>query len=709
MAFGLPNHLRALMQKLASLSALIAVFCASLSAGPFHPQTLLPIPAQPGQQLSSVQVDSQGNTIVAALVMQTDLYVNGIVMKIDPQGNEVFSVLLPSQGVSLSPYAGSTPLPLVLALDSQDNIYVGGPTQRPTSYPFTSILSPNGVAAAGFLVKINGVDGTLAYAAALGGYPTSLTVDATGEPLLTLSSVVQLPVTPGAYSSGSPGPPVALMYIVRLSQAGNSLLWSAEYSGGGVACDTPTECQQINPYTSGSQILEDAQGDIWIAGNTNATALPLTPNALQGKCGCDLSIGDGFLAEFSNDGAKLLYATYVGTSGADNLLSAAMDSAGNIWMVGNTNGSDLAVTSNAIQPQLSGGPDGFIAQYSPSTNKLLYASYFGGTASDSITNVQIAPDGTVVIAGNSQSNALPIAASGFTRGSDFLATLDPQTYAGTFLTTFPSGSTGTGLTSAPGGMEAIAGTSNVVDFLAPGAIAPGTPTIYGVTSSANFIATGQVAIGELITLFGANLGPYTPVAAGLSSGQPPTELGGVQVLQGPVQLEPPTPIPLLYVQQDQINAVVGFSTNWQSNLLTLSVRNGSANSATVSIAGALDPEAFLTYPPYAAALNQDGTVNGQSNPAAAGSTIAVFATGFGDLTSPGSSAFPTAEVLVLYNGAPVTVTYAGQAPTLVAGVSQVNFVVPPSSGGSSESLEFEVLAGYGSLPWTGMPFEIWVK
>jgi uncharacterized protein (TIGR03437 family) len=213
----------------------------------------------------------------------------------------------------------------------------------------------------------------------------------------------------------------------------------------------------------------------------------------------------------------------------------------------------------------------------------------------------------------------------------------------------------------------------------------------------------------LITLFGANLGPYTPVAAGLSSGQPPTELGGVQVLQGPVQLEPPTPIPLLYVQQDQINAVVGFSTNWQSNLLTLSVRNGSASSATVSIAGALDPEAFLTYPPYAAALNQDGTVNGQSNPAAAGSTIAVFATGFGDLTSPGSSAFPTAEVLVLYNGAPVTVTYAGQAPTLVAGVSQVNFVVPPSSGGSSESLEFEVLAGYGSLPWTGMPFEIWVK
>src|ERR1700733_2747701 len=82
------------------------------------------------------------------------------------------------------------------------------------------------------------------------------------EPIFTLSSLVQLPVTPGAYSNGSPGPPVELMYIQRLSQAGNSIVWSAQYSGTGVACDSPTQCQQTNPYTQGTQILEDAQGDI---------------------------------------------------------------------------------------------------------------------------------------------------------------------------------------------------------------------------------------------------------------------------------------------------------------------------------------------------------------------------------------------------------------------------------------------------------------
>jgi uncharacterized protein (TIGR03437 family) len=692
------------MQKLALCSLVITLFCASLSGGPFYPKLLSAIPAQPGQQVSSVQVDSKGNTVVAALVLQPGQFqVNALVLKMDPQGNEVFSLLLPSQSVVLSPYAGSTPLPLVLALDNNDNIYVGGAVVAPSSYPFTNVLSSNGGAAVGgFVIRIN-ADGTLAYAAELGGFPTSLTVDPSGAALATLSTPVALPVTAGAYSSGTPAPPASLMYLVRLSQAGDGIVWSAEYSGAGVACEAPTECQQTNAFTQSSQIFEDTQGDIWVAGTTNATALPVTSNALKSTCGCNLAEGDGFLAEFSNDGTKLLYATYVGTSGADNLLSAAIDSAGNIWMAGNTTGSDLAVTSNAIQSQLSGTTDGWIAQYSPSTNKLLYASYFGGTGNDSITNVQIAADGSVVIAGNTQSPALPIAASGFTRGPDFLATFDPQTYAGTFLTTFPAGSTGTGLGSAPGGMEAIAGTSNVVDFLAPGAIAPGTPVLYGITSSANFIATGQVTANELITLFGANIGPSTPVAADLSSGTPPIVLGGVEVLQGPVQEEPSSPIPLLYVQQDQINAIVDISMNYASNLVTFSVQNGSASSSTANLLGGADPEAFLSNPPYAATLNQDGTVNGQANPAAVGSIVAVFATGMG-LQTP-----VTPDLLVLYNGAPVTVTYAGQAPTLVTGVFQVNFFVPPSGGNSSELFQFEMLDDYGSAPATGMPFEIWVK
>ncbi len=708
------------MRRLLSFCALLAACSASLSAGPFHPQTLLQIPSQPGQQISSVQVDSQGNIIATAIVTQTDVFdvtsAFGLVIKLDPQGNEIFSRLLPAL-VAGEP----SPPPLLVALDNNNNIYVGGQATASDSFPFTSLLNSSGAfTEGGFLIKLNGADGTLAYATALNGYPTSLLVDASGEALMTLSSIVQLPLTPGAYSHGGPGgfSPTVLMYIQRLSQAGDNILLSALYSGNGVNCATPMQCQNTSAFTAGSQVMEDTQGDIWIAGNTNTTDLPITPNALKSTCGCSQYAGDGFLAEFSNDGTKLLYATYIGTSspnvlssiGEDDLTAAAMDNAGNIWIVGSTNGSDFPVTSNAIQQQLAGGTDGFLAEYAPATNQFLYASYFGGAANDSIANVQIATDSTVFIAGHSQSSALPIAASGFARGPDFLATFDPQTYAGTFLTTFPGGSAGTGLASAPGGLEEIAGTSNVVDFLAPGASASGTPSLYAVTSSANFIAAGQVAPGELITLFGANIGPSAPVTADLSSGLAPTQLGGVQVMV----LN--SPVPILYAQQDQINAIVPFSpavSDSAPNALGITVNNSAAASDPANLGFVYaDPEAFVSAS-YAAALNQDGTVNSQTNPADAGSTISVFATGLGGFDPPLTDGSVVKKpvsmdnLLVLYNGAPITVTYSGQAPMLVAGVSQVNFVLPPSGGNSTLTFQFGVYNGASG--WTGMPFDIWVK
>jgi uncharacterized protein (TIGR03437 family) len=682
----------------------------NLTAQAFNPQKLLQIPSQPGQLISSLQVDAKGNTIAAAVVTATSLFdvtsQFGLVMKIDPLGNQIFSRVLPGVDSSVSP--------LALALDKNGDVYVGGETTTPAAFPFTNVLYAGG---GGFLVKLNAADGALAYAAELGGTPTSVTVDNSGQALLTLNSIVQLPLTPGAFSHGGPRPfsPAELMYVVRLSPAGDNILLSALYSADTIICATPMQCEQTSPVTQGSQIMEDAQGDIWIAGNTNTTDLPMTPNALNTMCGCSQYAGDGFLAEFSNDGAKLLYATYLGTSspsdlssaGEDDLTAAVMDSAGHIWMVGNTNGSDFPVTSNAIQQQLSGGTDGFVTEYDPATNKLLYASYFGGSANDSIANVQIAADGTVVLAGHSQSATLPIAASGFTRGPDFLATIDPQTYAGTFLTTFASGSVGSGLTSAPGGMEAISGTSNVVDFLQPGAAPAGAPSLYAVTNSANFIATGQVAAGELITLFGANIGPSTPATADLSSRLAPTQLGGVQVL---VQN---APVPLLYAEQDQINAIIPFSpavSPQSPAALTLTVKNGSANSNTASLAPVdADPEAFSFGLPYAAAVNQDGMVNSQKNAAAGGSIISVYATGLGGFEPPpmdGSvveEPAPINNALVLYNGSPVSVTYAGQAPMLIAGVSQVNFVVPPSNGNISLTFQFDVNG------WIGLPFQIWVK
>jgi uncharacterized protein (TIGR03437 family) len=94
----------------------------------------------------------------------------------------------------------------------------------------------------------------------------------------------------------------------------------------------------------------------------------------------------------------------------------------------------------------------------------------------------------------------------------------------------------------------------------------------------------------------------------------------------------------------------------------------------------------------AAALNQDYTVNSPQNPAQLGSTVMLFGTGGGQ-TSPPSVAgevtplelrplvtTPQAAIIGIPQMQPpaifLNVEYAGAAPTLLSGVTQINVTLP---------------------------------
>jgi uncharacterized protein (TIGR03437 family) len=92
----------------------------------------------------------------------------------------------------------------------------------------------------------------------------------------------------------------------------------------------------------------------------------------------------------------------------------------------------------------------------------------------------------------------------------------------------------------------------------------------------------------------------------------------------------------------------------------------------------------------AAALNQDGTPNAPATPAATGSIVTFYATGEG-ATSPagidgklGGAPLPQplAQVAVTIGGMPASIKYAGGAPGIIAGVMQVNAVVPDGISGT---------------------------
>ena len=82
------------------------------------------------------------------------------------------------------------------------------------------------------------------------------------------------------------------------------------------------------------------------------------------------------------------------------------------------------------------------------------------------------------------------------------------------------------------------------------------------------------------------------------------------------------------------------------------------------------------------AVNQDGTPNSASNPAAVGSVVSLYATGEGAVTPGGAEGRivtterPLLPVNVLLGGMVVTPEFAGGSPGLIVGLLQVNIRIP---------------------------------
>ena len=83
-------------------------------------------------------------------------------------------------------------------------------------------------------------------------------------------------------------------------------------------------------------------------------------------------------------------------------------------------------------------------------------------------------------------------------------------------------------------------------------------------------------------------------------------------------------------------------------------------------------------------VNQDNTLNSPANPATAGDIVVFYATGAGQTNPPGvdgsfaSAPFPvpTQKVSVTIGGVPANLLYQGAAPFEIAGLLQINAVVP---------------------------------
>ncbi|MBZ5723417.1 MAG: hypothetical protein LAP87_00330 [Acidobacteriia bacterium] len=199
-------------------------------------------------------------------------------------------------------------------------------------------------------------------------------------------------------------------------------------------------------------------------------------------------------------------------------------------------------------------------------------------------------------------------------------------------------------------------------------------------------ATGPVSPGEIVSLFGSNMGPAIGVAYQLSpDGRSITStLAGVEVLFDGVAA------PLTFVSGTQINAVVPyFASGKSSTQVQVTFQSAASNTVQVPVQDAAPGIFTLDNSGHGAGaiLNFDGSgysVNTAANPAARGSFVSIYCTG-GGATTPASAdgaitpgAPPLAQsVTVSIGGLDAKVAYSGGAPSFIAGLTQINAIVPP--------------------------------
>jgi len=595
------------------------------------------------------------------------------VIKVDPSGNQIWGTLLGG------PTADNA---TALAIATNGNVAFTGSTggQFPTT-PGAAIVSS--ATATAFAAMVTADGSKFLYSTYL---PESVAA----------SSSIAVDTAGNAYIAGTTSAGHA--FVLKLSADGSRINYKVTLAGSGA--------------DAAAAIAVDPAGNALVAGQTTSPDFPVTAGAFQQHL---KGTQNNFLVRLDPTG-NVLTSTYFGGSGSDSPSSVAVDVAGNIDLVGYTSSPDFPTTQGTMQPSTivppwnSFAPAGFVAQFSPDGTSLRWATYVMSSErlpayanfDVGVSALAVGLAGDIYIGGLTgpgfpvTPSAPVICFQGSTnRTNGFLAHLSPD---GALMDTTYLGNSAGGDIDTVGGLLPLASGSVLIVWHESGSgvvskiqfgrgswTAPACLST-NVLNAATQVGSGGVAPGELITLTGFGIGPdigavYQPDA----QGNVPTQLAGVRVLFDG------GPVPILYAQSRQINAIApaGLTVNGTTHVMVTYNNQHFGPVVAKTIFGS--PGIFrlqIGQSAQAAAINQDGTLNGPTNPAPRGSVVALWGTGYGQTRppcpigglnlsyaaplSPGTSAFMSS----LTGAKPAPVQYAGSAPGLVCGAEQINFQVP---------------------------------
>jgi dipeptidyl aminopeptidase/acylaminoacyl peptidase/photosystem II stability/assembly factor-like uncharacterized protein len=322
-----------------------------------------------------------------------------------------------------------------VAVDPQGYMYVTGTTRSP-DFPVSS--GPGAFPDTTddiFVTKLNPQGTEFVYSTVIGGNQQNdvaydIAVDNAGQACIVGQKA----------ATGS--------FVTKLNAQGNGFIYSTHYGATNWA------------------VTMDSSGRAYVTGEAFGSGLPLV-NPLSGAIGRK----DAYIGIFAANSATLEFSSYLGGTDDDIAHDVAVDPNGNIYIVGETTSSDFPLV-NPRQPAPNSFQEAFITKLAPNGTGILYSTYFGGNAYDTINGADTDPLGNLYVAGRTNAAVFPTGSTppiqpafgGFTDA--FVAKFDPSG-ANLLYSTYlggPEEDQATGIVVNDSGQAYVAGYSKSIDF-----------------------------------------------------------------------------------------------------------------------------------------------------------------------------------------------------------------------------------------------------
>ena len=218
------------------------------------------------------------------------------------------------------------------------------------------------------------------YGGSAGDFGTVCATDGLGNVYLAGQTLSSSGIASGGHQTVFGG--TADAFLVKFNNAGVRQ-WGTYYGGSG---------SEI-----GFSCTVDGLNNVYLAGRT-ASSDQIAFQGHQNEFGGN---ADGFLVKFNSNGARQ-WATYYGGANNDVGASCITDAINSVYLAGRSN-SPANIAFNGHQNTNAGGFDAFLAKFSDSGTRL-WATYYGGTASENGSGVAVDAAGHVYLTGNTMSS-----------------------------------------------------------------------------------------------------------------------------------------------------------------------------------------------------------------------------------------------------------------------------------------------------------------